>query len=312
MRFPAWIGSLVLVVASSAHADAKSITAINAVTGDASWVDSPEAWRAPETIRVQTHLAWIEARLRQATTANLSRAQRVQRARLLDVLAKYREAGVFPQHRAGAVTSTHTRRPRFIDDRGRACAVAHLIEVSGNSALAHFINASHEYDYVLDMHEPELDAWATAHGFSAIELAMIQPTYDNGGSVEDPRDREREHEMQTRVLRSQLRDSARFGVQPTTLTQCFGARRGTWSVRIDIEMPRGRSRNPTVIAVISTPIPEVKACIERNVAAEFQRRSRNHVALATIHERVSTQVTMPIPVATPARPRTPPPSKGKR
>ena len=47
-------------------------------------------------------------------------------------------------------------------------------------------NADHEYDYVLEMNEPALAAWAEVNGFSLVELTMIQPSLTSGRPTTKP------------------------------------------------------------------------------------------------------------------------------
>jgi hypothetical protein len=123
--------------------------------------------------RIQQHLARVEATLRDHTPAGLAAEQRVARARNLDVLHEYWVHGVFPRN------SMHPgeRRPYFIDDEGRACAVAHLIIESGEVALAQVVDRAFHTERVLDMNDARLVSWATHNGFSVPELALIQPNY---------------------------------------------------------------------------------------------------------------------------------------
>lgn len=163
--------------ASPALADgAQPELTINAVIGDVSWhaLDGGEPGDADEVARIRTHLSWVEAALQAADVSHLSPDQRVRRFAALDLLARYRAAGVFPRRTSDAYAG---RRPRFIDDRGVHCAVGHLIAATGHPALAAAIDADFEYAYVPEIDMPALADWAKAHGFSPRELAMIQPTY---------------------------------------------------------------------------------------------------------------------------------------
>lgn len=132
-------------------------------------LDAVEADR----LRIQQHLSQVEQRLRAAPVAALTPSAQLARARSLDELHRYWQAGVFPRN------SRHPeqRRPYFIDDEGRACAVGALIQRSGHQALARRIDETFHNDYVPDMNDAELLAWAGAHGFSVAELALIQPEY---------------------------------------------------------------------------------------------------------------------------------------
>jgi MYXO-CTERM domain-containing protein len=126
-----------------------------------------------DRVRIREHLAGVEQRLRSAPVDHLPPPVRQARARSLDELHRYWQAGAFPHN------SRHPgqRRPYFIDDEGRACAVGALIQRSGYEALARRIDEMFHNAYVPDMLDAELLAWAGAHGFSVAELALIQPEY---------------------------------------------------------------------------------------------------------------------------------------
>jgi len=55
--------------------------------------------------------------------------------------------------------------------------VGELIRTSGHPALARAIDQRASYAYVPEIDSPTLDAWAIETGFTAAELAMIQPQY---------------------------------------------------------------------------------------------------------------------------------------
>lgn len=129
----------------------------------------------PERLRLQTHLAYVEGRLRARPPSWLSPAQRARRSHLLDALRDYWTRGVFPRN-----TEAPGRRPVFIDADGRLCAVGHLITVSAGRTLAEEIDRQYHFADVHSMEIPALDRWANRHGFTRRELAMIQPTYCAG------------------------------------------------------------------------------------------------------------------------------------
>lgn len=128
---------------------------------------------AADRIRIQRHLAQVERELRQAPSDQLPTAARLARARLLDELHQYWLAGVFPRNSG----HPNERRPYFIDDAGTPCAVGALIQRSGHIELAARIDREFHVDYVPDMNDQALLAWANDHGFSVQELARIQPSY---------------------------------------------------------------------------------------------------------------------------------------
>lgn len=152
--------------------DARADREINTVIGDASWAGRTEP--GDEVTRIRAHLELVHALLVARDDSQLSLAQRDARAASLANLERYIERGEFPRRTSDDYEG---RRPRFIDDRGVHCAVGQLIADSGHEQLARAINARFEYTHVRDMDEPALSAWASAHGFTVDELAMIQPGY---------------------------------------------------------------------------------------------------------------------------------------
>lgn len=126
----------------------------------------------PERLRLQTHLAYVEALLRSRERPSLSDAQRARRAALLDRLHAYWTRGRFPRN-----TEVPGRSPVFIDDNGRLCAVGALIAASAGRDMAERIDARYHLAEVREMDLPAIDRWAERNGFTRRELAMIQPAY---------------------------------------------------------------------------------------------------------------------------------------
>ena len=127
---------------------------------------------ASEAERIATHLRMVRERLVLRTPDGLSPSQRAHRSALLDELGRYADGRLFPQNHVLGY-----RNPVFMDAAGTACAVGHLIIKSGHRVLAQRISREMNLGYVLDMPFPELAAWAEEHGFTAQELAWVQPGY---------------------------------------------------------------------------------------------------------------------------------------
>lgn len=125
-----------------------------------------------DTRRIQAHLFHTEQYLRSQSTEGLNKELLAKRLHLLDVLHGYAEAAVFPQN-----YDFNYRIPYFIDAHNTACAVGYLIIADGHKALAEKIQHTNNYQYLLDMQYPELNAWVANSGFTAQELALIQPGY---------------------------------------------------------------------------------------------------------------------------------------
>jgi hypothetical protein len=137
--------------------------------------------READSLRIREHLRGVESELRTKPVANLTLEQRQARARVLDTLHEYWLAGVFPEN-----THHHGERvPYFIDDAGRACAMAHLMQMSGHEDLAAGVASEENNSRVLDM-KTDLGPWLSEHGMSADEAARVQPSYCSCGNEENP------------------------------------------------------------------------------------------------------------------------------
>jgi hypothetical protein len=150
--------------------------AVNALLGDASFVDTfgrPPGPTDADALRIRTHLLYVERLLRAADAGPLDETARQRRIDNLDRLHAYALAGAYPSG-----DSPIGRLPTFIDDRGRRCAVADLVERSAGSALAQAIGRRFRNAYIAEIDDPAFDAWIATAGLSHTELAMIQPTYD--------------------------------------------------------------------------------------------------------------------------------------
>jgi hypothetical protein len=149
---------------------------INPVLHDQSFIATfgtlPDA-TTNEQLRIRTHLSYVEQLLRMASPSGLTQTQQANRSAILDLLHEYRTAGRFPANK----DYPGERRPCFIDADGNICAVGYLIEQTKGRELAEQINARHQYDLLLDMHEPAIEEWATECGLTLEECAMIQPSY---------------------------------------------------------------------------------------------------------------------------------------
>lgn len=149
------------------------VLALGAVVASRHAPSSPPGSFEHEVTRVRAHLARVEAELRAADVSGLTAAQRTVRARHLDVLRAYREAGVFPHNHVA-----DRRTPVFVDEHGTHCAVGFLIAQSGRDDIVRRIARTRNYAAVPELaDDPELAAWLDEAGFSVVEAARIQPWY---------------------------------------------------------------------------------------------------------------------------------------
>ncbi len=127
-----------------------------------------------EADRLRRHFDAARAYLAERDLSTLTDAQRARRAARLADLEAYVARGVFPKN----TDFEAQRAPYFVDDEGTRCAMAHLLETSGEPALVERVANSANNAYVYELAEdPELAAWLDHNGLTVDEAAMIQPTY---------------------------------------------------------------------------------------------------------------------------------------
>jgi len=105
--------------------------------------------------------------------SHLDRELQLVRRLLLDELDRYVGAGQFPLNH-----DFSDLQPYFVDAHGTRCAVAHLMEVSGEGELVAAVARSRNNARVRELaHEPGVLAWLAAAGLTVAEAALIQPEY---------------------------------------------------------------------------------------------------------------------------------------
>ena len=151
------------------------VLAIPVLIGAAVATNSPmDVPAIGETARIRTHLATVERKLQAKDVSSLSVAQRVARARNLDVLHEYWMRGIFPSN----TDFPGERVPYFIDRYGTRCAMAYLIEQSGHGDLVARVAATHNNARVRELQDdPALVAWLDQNGMTLAEAARVQPSY---------------------------------------------------------------------------------------------------------------------------------------
>ena len=129
---------------------------------------------ADEVRRIRGHLRDVERFLRAHSPAELSLAQRERRSAALDWLHAYAERGTFPHNH----TRPGERVPVFVDEHATPCAVAYLLQRSGEGALVREIVRSDNHVYARTLAaDRRLASWLEEVGLTPGEIARIQPTY---------------------------------------------------------------------------------------------------------------------------------------
>src|SRR5438094_1683522 len=136
---------------------------------------SPRAdFAAAEQAWIRAHLDSVERELRAKDVSLLAPGQREARLRNLDVLHGYWVRGVFPQN----TDFPGQRVPYFIDRYGTRCAMAYLIEQSGEGDLVTRVAATHNNARIPELRtDPDFGAWLWRNGITLEEAARIQPAY---------------------------------------------------------------------------------------------------------------------------------------
>src|SRR4030095_5621126 len=149
---------------------------VNYVLGNESFVNTfgfePDC-NTDETLRLITHLEYIEKILKAKEHGRSSTALFQKRKLLIEYLHNYIANGQFPVN----YDYKNERRPCFIDKNGNICAVGYLIEQTSGRELAEEINSKFKYSYIHEMNDDKLSKWIGNSVLTLKECAMIQPSY---------------------------------------------------------------------------------------------------------------------------------------
>src|SRR5687767_2611394 len=117
--------------------------------------------RRREVRRLKEHFRIVVGELEGRDTSSLTEAQRAKRARNVDVLRAYALRGRFPKNR----DFPDRMVPYFVDGDGTHCAMAHLIDRTGGSALVEHVVHTRNHAFVPELaDEPALVAWLDDEG----------------------------------------------------------------------------------------------------------------------------------------------------
>ncbi|HVK68570.1 MAG TPA: hypothetical protein VM694_29125 [Polyangium sp.] len=129
---------------------------------------------AREKARLVAHFRTVLAELRGRDTSHLSSEQRAARAGLIAELQRYARTGRFPRN----LDFHGIRMPYFVDAFGTRCAMAHLIEATGEADLVARVAKTANNAFIREIEgDIALRAWLDRAGLTAAEAARIQPSY---------------------------------------------------------------------------------------------------------------------------------------
>lgn len=124
-----------------------------------------------EDARIRHHLGDALTQLKNTATTQLSATQRAGRAEIVSLLEVYVSEGRFPRTDGSA-------GPVFVDETGSHCAMGALLAATGARDLVERIRQRRNLETVGTLaDEPGLGEWLDAHGMTAEEAALVQPTY---------------------------------------------------------------------------------------------------------------------------------------
>jgi hypothetical protein len=129
---------------------------------------------AREVRRIRAHFDSVLVELTARDVAALTVDQRERRADLVQILARYRDRGVFPRNHDFA-----TPTPYFVDrGTGTLCAVAHLLESTGRRDIVDRVARANNNVWVAELKgDREFGAWLDEYGLTLAEAARIQVPY---------------------------------------------------------------------------------------------------------------------------------------
>lgn len=135
------------------------------------WIE--EGARSLERLRIRRHLRAVEGELRTKPVGHLSSEQSRLRETNLDRLHEYWSAGQFP---VNTIDPEH-RIPIFVDASGTRCAVAYLLDRSGETDLVSAVARETNLVRIPDVADGPLLEWLDREGLTKEEAARIQPNY---------------------------------------------------------------------------------------------------------------------------------------
>ena len=129
---------------------------------------------AGERARLRAHFDEVLAELEGADTSTLTSVQRQRRAQHLQILAAYRDRGVFPRRYAGPLG----RVPEFRDVHGTRCAMGELLYLSGEAELVNDVAATANGATIAELStDARLTSWLSDNGLTVAEAGRVQPGY---------------------------------------------------------------------------------------------------------------------------------------
>jgi HEAT repeat protein len=142
-----------------------------------------QAAAAPAAAQLAERYAKVGGELQRTAPTGLTAIQSAHRQLVIELLAGYGQGLDFP-HLGGA---TGERLPVFRDGDGRLCALAHLLDRTGQGPLVERLAQANNGGWLVEFQsDPALLDWMQRHGLSLAEVARIQGPGFGGNPVAPP------------------------------------------------------------------------------------------------------------------------------
>ncbi len=161
------------------------ISPINNVIGDLSFSINffcQPTIQENESLRIQTHLEYVENHLCRTDVSHLPQKKLDQRSKMISLLNNYWNNGIFPRN----YEYPNERKPVFLDKDYNVCAVGYLVQKTVGQKAVEEINSQYKHASIFEIHSELLNNWIDDSGLTKLECAMIQPTYGGGWIIPDP------------------------------------------------------------------------------------------------------------------------------
>jgi len=131
-----------------------------------------QTYATVEDERIRNHLENTEVQMRKVDCSNMSDEMKLAREEKINLLHEYWKMGKFP------INTEHKQKylPHIKDEFGTPCAMAYLIEESGDKQLVQELQKTNNV-FIEDVHEGKLIDWIITSGITKEEACQIQPSY---------------------------------------------------------------------------------------------------------------------------------------
>lgn len=134
-----------------------------------------QTYATVEDERIRNHLENTEVQMRKVDCSNMSNEMKQAREEKIKLLHEYWMMGKFPINTEYPMK----RLPHIKDEFGTPCAMAYIIEESGDRQLVEELQETNNV-FIKDVNDGKLIDWIITSGITKEEACQIQPTYAMG------------------------------------------------------------------------------------------------------------------------------------